>query len=84
MKQVKMNTVVSSNVARIGYEPDIYRLHIEFKNGACYEYANVSMDLYEKIMDSESIGRAIQQHLVRSELHPAKMLRARTPKEGKI
>ena len=48
----------SSHLASMGYDPTSNRLHVEFRNGAVYEYADVSEGEYESVLASESRGKA--------------------------
>lgn len=49
-------SVSSSNVASIGYDSDSSTLEIEFKNGAIYQYFDVSQRVYEDLISSDSVG----------------------------
>lgn len=60
---VKMDLVESSNIASIGYEPEIKKLHVKFKSGGLYTYDNVPFEVYESFLKSESKGRFFQQSI---------------------
>ncbi len=49
-------SVESSNIKSIGYDPALRTLQIEFKNGGIYEYAEVMPNEYDNLMDAASIG----------------------------
>ena len=52
-----LNSVNSSNISQIGYDPDLKILIIKFKNGSMYEYLNVPLVTYTNFSKSESIGK---------------------------
>ena len=52
---VTMNTVESSNIARIGWQDDT--LYITFHTGATYSYAGVPSALYQELLSAESVGK---------------------------
>lgn len=51
---MNMKPVISSNLARVGYENGI--LHIEFNSGSLYAYYNVPERIYEGLMSASSHG----------------------------
>ncbi len=57
------NSVVSSNIVSIGYDPTRMILEIEFKGGSVYEYSNVPLDEYERLMAVGSHGRYFAAHI---------------------
>lgn len=72
---MKMKPVKSSNVESVGYDPDLYKLFVKFRSGKTYEYGNVSAPIYENMMKApSSVGKFVQQHLVRNILHPCKVV----------
>ena len=50
--------VVSSNIASLGHNESAKILRVSFKNGRKYEYENVSKDIFETLLDAESVGKA--------------------------
>lgn len=56
---VAMYKVNSSNVAAIGYDAATMHLYIEYKGGKVYEYDNVTSDLWDGLVNSESRGSYI-------------------------
>lgn len=48
--------VESSHFAAVGYDPAARKMHIEFKNGAVYEYENVPEHFHATMMDANSHG----------------------------
>jgi hypothetical protein len=49
-------SVSSSNIASVGYNPDSETLEIEFLNGRVYEYYNVPHFMHERLMEASSVG----------------------------
>ncbi|RSV14919.1 KTSC domain-containing protein [Sphingomonas sp. ABOLF] len=50
-------TVSSSNLASIGYDPGSETLEVEFsKTGKVYEYYNVPQFMYDRLMEASSHG----------------------------
>ncbi|MBL8743328.1 MAG: KTSC domain-containing protein [Myxococcales bacterium] len=56
-----MESVVSSNVARIGYDADSRVLTVEFRNGSRYEYENVPATEYAGFLGAWSKGRYLHR-----------------------
>lgn len=54
---IEMHMVESSNIDKIGYQPDLQILQIAFKNGGVYQFFNVPVETYERMRDSESVGK---------------------------
>jgi len=53
---LERQAVSSSNLASVGYNPDSETLEIEFKSTGVYEYYNVPLFMYERLMQAGSIG----------------------------
>lgn len=51
------HSVASSRIVSIGWENNT--LEVEFKNGAIYQYYNVSQSEYNNFINSSSLGHAI-------------------------
>ncbi|HLY55533.1 MAG TPA: KTSC domain-containing protein [Stellaceae bacterium] len=51
------DTVASSNIASIGYDPATETLEIEFTNSSIYQYYNVPSSLNEQLMMASSKGQ---------------------------
>lgn len=49
--------VASSTIVAIGYDEAAETLEVEFKTGAIYQYYNVSLGIYEQLMQSSSKGQ---------------------------
>lgn len=57
------DSVASSNIASVGYDPDNETLEIEFTNGSIYQYFNVSSGLYEQLMAAPSKGQFLNSYI---------------------
>ena len=55
--------ITSSLISQIGYEPNEEVLIVQFKNGAYYQYDNVSEQMYQNMMDSSSIGKYFSSYI---------------------
>lgn len=65
--------VVSSNVASVGYDPETSTLEIQFKSGGIYQYPGVDPNTHLSLMGAESIGRFVNQNIVRAGFKGQKM-----------
>jgi hypothetical protein len=55
--------VTSSSIASIGHDPTTNTLHVEFKNGRVYAYADVSAAHHAALLSAESIGAHFGKHI---------------------
>ncbi len=55
--------VKSSYIDSIGYDDGI--LEVAYKDGKVYKYDGVSADLYKSVMGAESIGKTLQENILR-------------------
>lgn len=60
---MKTAQVFSSSVNSIGFDSDIGDLKINFKSGRSYLYADVPESVYDNLMDSDSIGRFVNDKI---------------------
>ena len=58
-----MIPVDSSNVEAVGHHAGRNELHVRFKGGAHYIYANVPPAIHESLHAAESIGKFIGTHI---------------------
>jgi hypothetical protein len=58
-----MTYVDSSNIEQIGYDSDSMELHIIFKDGALYVYANVPVQIYEELLSAPSKGSYLNREV---------------------
>jgi hypothetical protein len=56
-------TVKSSNVASIGYDPGSQTLEVEFHHGGVYQYLSVPGEVSEGLFQASSHGRYFQAHI---------------------
>jgi hypothetical protein len=64
---MERETVDSSNIASMGYNPESETLEIEFvKSGKVYEYYNVPLFMFERLRDAHSIGRFFNSEIKNS------------------
>lgn len=49
--------VTSSNLAEVGYDPELETLEVLFKHGGVYKYFNVPAFMHERLMAADSLGR---------------------------
>ena len=61
MKQPKMKPIDSSMIDTIGYEDEV--LWIVFTSGKCYVYAGVPEEIFNDMMNAESIGKFFHGHI---------------------
>jgi hypothetical protein len=66
---MEMHHVDSSHVHSIGHDAQTNMMHVKFKNGALYEYHNVSADEHHKIRHAGSVGAALKQHTAGKTYH---------------
>lgn len=58
-----MITVNSSTIEAIGYDGSAMTLRVKFKNGALYEYSEVPQYVYDAVIESESVGKALNSEV---------------------
>ena len=49
--------VTSSNLAEVGYDPELETLEVQFKHGGVYQYYNVPAFMNDRLMAADSLGR---------------------------
>lgn len=54
---MELKPVKSSNIAKVGYDPESQELQIEFKGGALYAYDAVPQEIATALENAESIGK---------------------------
>lgn len=62
-----MQSIVSSNVARAGYDAERQVLTVEFRSGGIYEYSSVAQSLFDQLTNGQPhpwtrVGPVIKQH----------------------
>lgn len=63
VSRIRRESVVSSNVASVGYSRHLRALEVEFTRGAIYRFLDVPRTVYRDLMESESKGHFIAEHL---------------------
>jgi KTSC domain len=53
---MRRSSVVSDNLASVGYDAATQTLEVEFQNGRVYQYFNVPGGIYESLMRAPSKG----------------------------
>ena len=53
---MKRRRVTSSSLRSVGYDESAKILEIESQNGRVYRYYDVPRDVYEELMNAESLG----------------------------
>lgn len=61
-----MESVNSTNLKAVGYNPITETLTIKFKNGRTYEYYHVPLRVYGGLMSSQSKGKYHHRHIKNS------------------
>ncbi len=56
--------VQSSMLASVGYDPQKQILYVLFNSGTAYEYHNVPPDVYQELLQAESIGQYMQENII--------------------
>lgn len=60
---MEWNSVISSNVSRIGYDDSRRELSVVFNNGRTYTYIDVPKDVYYSFLNAPSKGRFVHTSL---------------------
>lgn len=63
LKIPTMKKVKSSNITAIGYDPEIFELHVQFANGSHYVHRSVSPDTHSAFMNTRSHGKFYAEHI---------------------
>ncbi|HEV7680797.1 MAG TPA: KTSC domain-containing protein [Pyrinomonadaceae bacterium] len=61
---VRFKSVNSSMLRKVRYDPRQRFLDVVFRTGETYRYKDVPLAEYRKLMEAESIGRYMQQHII--------------------
>ncbi|HEY2345170.1 MAG TPA: KTSC domain-containing protein [Xanthomonadaceae bacterium] len=60
---MERSPVSSSNIASVGYDADSETLEIEFKTSGVYQYFNVPLFMYERLMAADSVGTFLNREI---------------------
>jgi hypothetical protein len=55
--------VGSTNIAAIGYLPEIFFLRVQVHDGSIYDYPNCSVKTHSELMSAQSKGKYLHEHL---------------------
>jgi KTSC domain len=64
--------VSSSNVSSVGYDADSETLEVEFIRSGIYQYYNVPLFMYERLLQASSVGTFVNTE-IKSSYSCAKM-----------
>ncbi|MDL0126658.1 KTSC domain-containing protein [Halobacterium salinarum] len=56
-------SVSSSLLDSVGYDPDEQVLEVELQDGSVYQYIDVPEETYRGLMDADSLGRYFNAHI---------------------
>ncbi|UHQ98288.1 KTSC domain-containing protein (plasmid) [Natrinema zhouii] len=56
-------SVSSSLLDSVGYDPDEQVLEVELQDGSVYQYIDVPEETYRGLMDTNSLGRYFNVHI---------------------
>lgn len=62
-KTMNRQSVISSNIASIGYDSDSQTLEVEFLNGGVYQYFDLPQHIYEEFINASSLGQYLAQNI---------------------
>jgi len=57
--------VDSSNIESIGYDAASKILEVEFKNGGIYQYKGIPQEIYNELMEADSVGSFLSRRIKR-------------------
>jgi hypothetical protein len=60
---MRRETVSSSNLRSVGYDPSSATLEIEFNSGGVYQYSDVPAHVHDSLLSSGSLGRYFRNHI---------------------
>ncbi|GAF93205.1 unnamed protein product [marine sediment metagenome] len=60
---MKRRRVDSTNITSIGYDERTKILEIEFNSGSTYQYNNVPVSEYIKLINADSVGKHFHQNI---------------------
>ena len=63
---MRRHSVVSTNVAAVGYDPKTQTLEVEFLSGAVYQYYGVPDHLHGEMMRAASQGKFLNVYIKNS------------------
>ena len=73
-KNFEMKSVISSNLASVGYFEKESKMRVKFKNGQTYEYEDIPKEVYKGIFTADSPGKYFRSTVLGSKKFNAKKL----------
>ena len=56
VRKIRMEQVTSTNIDSVEYDKDLEILTVKFLGGGTFEYENVPIEIYEDLLNADSIG----------------------------
>ena len=66
---INRKSVISSNLASVGYDEDSRTLEVEFVSGSVYQYTNVPLRIYTGLMNDISKGEYFDENVKKGGYH---------------
>jgi hypothetical protein len=63
VQNIKTHMVDSSNIRKLGHDPETKTLEVHFYGGGKYQYNPVSKETYETLDKASSIGRYFAENI---------------------
>jgi hypothetical protein len=61
--KLELKEVISSNIAKIGYDAESQTLYIRFKGGSLWKYWPVPQEKYQEFSEAPSIGQYFARNI---------------------
>ena len=58
--------VTSTTLKSVGYDPQTQTLELEFDSGSVYQYDNVPPEVYQGLLEADSLGRYFNENIDKS------------------
>lgn len=55
--------IESKAIASVGYDAETFRLQIEFRDGAIYQYSGIGPEIWSALLNSESKGQYLNREI---------------------
>jgi len=62
-EQIEMTPVKSTNIRFVGYDKETFQLRVQFTNGGLFQYSGVPEEVYDEMMNSESVGAYFSRNI---------------------
>ena len=60
---IQTTPVKSSNIAAIGHDPSTKTMAVQFKGSGIYHFRDVPAELFDKMLNSESVGKFFHSNI---------------------